>query len=275
MANEIQVIIDEQKIAKVSGDELLKAFGAPFTEAGEILAHYQEIEVTDVDQRDLMAIAKSRRLILKKIRTTVENTRKELKEDSLRKGKAIDAVARYIREHIQPAEDYLELQEKFAERLEESKRLQEKTERIEKLSKVCDNPYDYQVETMDDIRFERLLKELTESHELRLKQEKAYADQLEKERADKEAEDIRIREENEILKKQAIAREVEIEAEREQQQIIQEAEIKAVKVEVESELCTTLVKIINLLNEYKCEELNEFKPMVDKASVIKLIKKAL
>lgn len=275
MSSEIQVIIDEQNLAKVNAEQLISAFGAPFTQAGEILAVYGEIKVTDESQTDLMAEAKSKRLTLKKIRTTVENKRKELKEDSLRTGKAIDGVARYIREHIQPAEDYLELQEKFIENKEAAARLQLIVERTDKISKLTDNPRVYSLDTMTDDEFDKLLKELTDAYELRLAQEQAYADQQEKIRLDKEVEDARIREENEILKKQAEVREAEIEKEREQQRIIQEAEIKAAHTEVKSTLAVSIKNSINAFDRYTVPGVNGGHQMVDYESVINLIESKL
>lgn len=200
MENKIQVIINEQNIAQENAKQLIAAFGAPFMEAGDILSTYKEIEVTDETQKDLMAEARSKRLTLKKIRTTVENKRKELKEDSLRTGKAIDGVAKYIRDNIQPAEEYLELQEQFAEHKEQQRRTVLVAERKEKLEPLTDNIFAYNLGDMTDDDFEKLYTELKSAHDLKLAQEKAYADQLEKERLEKEADDKRIREENEKLR---------------------------------------------------------------------------
>ena len=51
----------------------------------------------------------------------LKKVRKELKEESLRKGKAIDGVANIIKFLIEPVEKYLEDQEKFIEKLEQQK----------------------------------------------------------------------------------------------------------------------------------------------------------
>ncbi len=273
--NKIQLFLDTQDIAKANATQLIEAFGAPFTEAGLILETYKAIEVTDETQTDLMAIAKSKRLTLKKIRTTVENKRKELKEDSLRTGKAIDAVARYIRENIEPAEDYLELQEKFAEIKENERRLKLVTERREKLDKVQFDARDYSLDTMTDAEFEKLLKDSTIDYELKLAQEQAYADQQAKILADKEADDARIRKENEILKQQAQVREAEIEKEREEQRIVHEAEVKAVHVEAESAVAIGMKNSINAFDRYKVPGVNRGQPMIDYDSVIKLIESKL
>ena len=203
MENSLQVVIEEQNIAKDNAKALIEAFGAPFTEAGDILATYKSIEVTDESQKDLMLEARTKRLALKKVRTTVENRRKELKEESLRTGKAIDGVAKYIKDNIQPAEDYLELQEKFAEIKESERKIKVKNERIALLTPLDVNPFLYNLDTMQQEEFDKLLSELTKAKELHIAQEKAYADQLERERLEREAEDKKIREENARLKAEA------------------------------------------------------------------------
>ena len=123
--NALQVILKEQNVSEEQAKNLVAAFGAPFTEAGEIITElYDEkdgvltlkkdaLKVTSEEQTEDMAAAREKRLALKKIRTGVEAKRKELKEDALRAGRVIDAAARYIKQTIEPAEEYLQLQEDF------------------------------------------------------------------------------------------------------------------------------------------------------------------
>jgi hypothetical protein len=222
--NQLQIIIDDSNVAKDRAAALIEAFGAPFEEAGEILASYKELVVTDESQIDTMKQARENRLTLKKIRTTVENRRKKLKEDSLRTGKAIDSVAKYIKDTIQPVETYLEEQEKYAEVKEAQRIIKLKNERIEMIQPYCDNPFliDHLGE-MSDEEFTKLFNEQKSAFELKKAQEEAYEREQQRIREEKEAEEARIREENEILRKQAEEREAEIEKEREDQRIIQEA----------------------------------------------------
>ncbi len=72
------------------------------------------IIVTSIDDKAMINKAWDLRKELKKYRTTIENRRKELKEESLRRTQAIDWVAKILKDYIQPLEDYLESQEKFA-----------------------------------------------------------------------------------------------------------------------------------------------------------------
>ena len=228
--NNLEVIIKDQNIATENAKQLIEAFGAPFTEAGQILSTYKEIVVDNINQKELMAEAKTKRLALKKVRTTVENRRKELKDSYLKTGQAIDSVARYIKGEIEPAEEYLELQEKYAE-IQEAKLMGElKQERIEKLLAYTDNPYDYNLTSMSFDDFEKLLQEVKEAKELQTAKDKAYADEQTRIIQEKEAEDIRIRQENEKLREEANAREAELKIERDKREAaerLQEAERQA------------------------------------------------
>lgn len=266
--NQLQVIAEEQKLAQENVQALVEAFGGPFDTAGEILSTYSQIVVDDESQVELMKQARENRLALKKVRTAVENKRKELKEDSLRTGKAIDGIAKYIKDSIVPAEEYLERQEKFAEIKEAERRLIRLTERTEKLKQFCDNPgrYEYLADMTDD-EFDRVLKDEREAYELKKAQVEAYEREQERLRLEKEAEDARIREENEILRKQAAAREAEIEKEREAQELAHKAEVKS----VEHKAVSSAVNAINAFDRYTVPGVNGGQPMIDYASVVSLL----
>lgn len=214
MNNKLQLILDEQNVAKENADKLIEAFGAPFLEAGEILRTYETIVVTNESQVDLMKEAKQKRITLKNIRTGVEKKRKELKEDSLRTGRAIDSVAKYVKENIEPAEKYLELQERFAEIKKAERDAKIKSDRIEKLMQFTDNISMYNIDHIEDETFETLLSKVKKEYDDKIAAEKAESDRIEKERLAKEADDKRIREENEKLRQEAEKREAEIELQR-------------------------------------------------------------
>jgi hypothetical protein len=95
---------------------LHSAFSQMFGQADEWVRRASEIRVTDESQKREMKLARESRLALKEIRTTAEHTRKRLKEDSLRKGKAIDGIANVLKALIEPIEAHLLEQETFAER---------------------------------------------------------------------------------------------------------------------------------------------------------------
>lgn len=283
MDNKLQLLIDRCEITSEAGQQLIRAFGAPFTEVGEILSNYSrddngELVVTDdtiivTSKDDIIGMKKARevRLELKRVRTTVENKRRELKEDSLRTGKAIDGVAKYIKDNIQPVEEYLEQQEKFAE-LEEAKRVAKlKDERIQKITPFCDSPYIYEVQNMTDESFDKLFIELKTAHELKIAQIEAYEREQERIRTEKEAEATRIREENEILRKQAEIREAQIAEERDAQAIMQEAELRAVRDEVKQLSRGEIKNAVNALKRFTVDKVNDGQPMIDYTSVIELL----
>lgn len=97
---------------------LRSAFESMFAQAEEWTARAKGIVVTDLSQTREMKFARESRLALKEIRVNAEKTRKRLKEDSLRQGKAIDGMANVLKALVEPIEAHLLEQEQFAERVE-------------------------------------------------------------------------------------------------------------------------------------------------------------
>lgn len=242
MANELQVILNEQQVAKENAAILLAAFGAPFEEAGEILATYKDLKVTDVNDFATMAEARDLRLKLKEIRVSVEKKRKELKEDSLRTGKAIDSVAKKVKEEIEPAEKYLEEQEKFAEIKAAEAKAKVTTQRLTKLAEYTTDVTVYSVEDMSVEQFDTLVAGLEAQKQQRIKEEKeAEAARLAEIEAEKKRQ-AEIEAENAKLKAEAEAREKALEKEREAERKKQaeidakrDAEIQAEREKAEAE----------------------------------------
>lgn len=218
--SQLQVILSEQNVAAENAKQLLVAFGAPFEEAGEILATYQTIKVTKEDDFATMAKARSQRLSLKNIRVEVEKKRKELKEDSLRVGKAIDSVARFVKETIEPAESYLEAQEKFAEIKAAERAAKVKAERIEELMQFTNDISMYNFESMDDEKFGTLVSSLKTQRDAeiaaakKLEEDRIAAIEAEKKRqAEVEAENAKLRAEAEKREKEIAAERAKVQAE--------------------------------------------------------------
>lgn len=216
--SELMVILKEQGVTENHANELIAAFGAPFIEAGEILKDYRldekgnliktagTIVVTSEDDVEAMKKAKADRLVLKNIRTGVERRRKELKEDSLRTGRAIDAAAKYVEMTIKPAEEYLELQEKFVEIKVKKEAAEAKAARIEQLMQYTDDISIYNLDEMGQATFETLLADLKKRHDDKVAEEAAAAKKAEEERqAEIKRQEERDRE-NERLKKEAEAK---------------------------------------------------------------------
>lgn len=241
--NKIQVpeiLVEKFTKLGITNDEassLMETFGVPLTEVGAILDSYQNIVVTDESQKELMAEAKEKRLTLKRIRTGVDNTRKSMKDEFLRKGNAIQAVANYIKEQIEPAEEYLELQEKFAELKEAERAAQLFNDRVSSLYRYTDDLSIYQLQGMSQPRFDALEASLKAQHEAKL----AEAQRIEDERiAAEKAREAEIEAqflENAKLKAEAEARDkAEAEAEKARQIERDKAEAEQAKRDAAAKL---------------------------------------
>ena len=134
----LQVIVKESGLEGSKSKELLDNFSGYFDMAAEWEQKAKGITVTDATQVAEMKMAREGRLFLREKRIAVENTRKKMKEQSLREGKAIDGIANVLKALIVPIEEHLDEQEHFAERkrkaeeearqLEAEKLLREKEE---------------------------------------------------------------------------------------------------------------------------------------------------
>lgn len=232
MSNQLQVIIKEQGIEIDDAKKLVEAFGGPFDEAGEILANYESIKVTEEDDLKGMKIAREQRLILKKARTTVENKRKELKADIVKQGRAIDSVAKFVKEQIEPAEKYLELQEQYAGIKAAERAAAKKAERIESLSKYVEDISVYNLDVTDE-QFETIIAGAKSQYEGKIAEEKRLEEErIAKEKAESEERE-KIRLENERLKEEAEAREAELEKERKQREAEEAKRLEAERAERE------------------------------------------
>ena len=126
--NQLAVIVKESGLAPAKAKAILTQFQDYFDIAADWETKAKSIKVTNETQTAEMEMARTGRLFLKEKRIAVEKARKELKEQALREGKAIDGIANVLKALIVPIEDYLEKQEKFVEIREagrqEAKRLE-------------------------------------------------------------------------------------------------------------------------------------------------------
>jgi DNA repair exonuclease SbcCD ATPase subunit len=137
--NQLVVIVKEKGLQDAEATALIDRFSEVSGIVAGIEAKAREIKVTDETQVGDMELARSLRLELKAKRVEIEKTRKQLKEESLRKGQAIDGVAGWLKDLITPVEKYLDDQEHFVEnkrkaeeearRAEADRLLREKEER--------------------------------------------------------------------------------------------------------------------------------------------------
>jgi len=212
--NQLTTIVKESGLQQNKVDNLLESFTGHFEKAKRLSNVAKEIVVTDESQVDLMSKARDVRLDLKHGRGRVEETRKKLKEQSLREGRAIDGISNVIKALIVPVEEHLLKQEKFVE-IRETERLEKiHEERVGKLSQYVEDISLYNLKDMSTEAFDNLLKLSKKA----IDDKKAAEIKVEKDRISKEKaeakEQERIRLENEKLRKEAEAREKVAEEER-------------------------------------------------------------
>ena len=134
----------------------------------------------------------------------MRKTRKALKENALREGQTIDAIAKVLTNLIIPIEKDLEEKEKFAE-IQEAKRIEMlNEERSNEISPYTDYiPYGIDFGRLSDDDYNKLLSgaKLQKQAEEEA-QRKAEEERIAKEKADEE-ERQQIRLENERLKKRS------------------------------------------------------------------------
>jgi len=213
--NEIVIVAEQSGLEKSKVEVLLQNFNKHFSQAKDIVSRVKGIEVTDVSQIQIIQQAREARLSLKNIRVDVENTRRGLKEQSLREGKAIDGIANIIKALIIPVEEHLEKQEKFIELKEAKVKAEQLADRVLRLSKYVQDISLYNLNDMNDQAFDNLLASSKKAYDDQKEAErKAEEDKIAKEKEDKK-ENERIKLENEKLKKEREENEKKLAKERE------------------------------------------------------------
>jgi hypothetical protein len=206
MKNQEIILADVPEIKAVTTDrakELLGNFSAFLEKASEWEQKARSLIVTDESQKDLMKSAHEGRMILKNLRGDVEDKRKEMKEQSLREGKAIDGIANAIKAVIIPLEEHLEKQEKFAENIENARKQALYEERVEKLAPYVSSVVAFDLKNMTDEAFNEILSGQKMAYEARIAAEKKADDErIAKEKTEKEEQE-RMKIENDRLKKEA------------------------------------------------------------------------
>lgn len=167
MQNQLEVIIRDSALDTTKAKYILDNFQNYFEIASEWEVKAKSLVVTRADQKAEMEMARTGRLFLKEKRIAIENSRKKLKEDALREGKAIDGIANVLKALIVPIEEYLDEQEHFVEREQEKKEAAMRLE-IEK--------------RMEEERIAKEKAEAEERERIRLENERLKKEAIEKER---------------------------------------------------------------------------------------------
>lgn len=204
--NQLQVIVKEAGLAPTKAKYILERFQDYFEIASEWEIKAKAIKVTNASQTGDMAMARKGRLFLKEQRCVIETTRKELKEEALREGRAIDGIANVLKALIVPIEDYLDRQERFVEIQEEEKREAMRLEvekRIEE-ERIAKEKADAEALEKARLENEKLRAEVIEREKKAQAERKKQEAILAKERAKGEAERKEKERLEEMLKNQII-----------------------------------------------------------------------
>lgn len=231
---QITTIIQQNNLEITQAEKMLLPLAKFLQEAKGWEEKARAIVVTDIGQVEQMAAARTARLALKKIRVSAEDTRKDLKEKSLREGRAIDGVANIIKAVIVPIEEHLEKQEKFAEEQEKAKKQKIYDERVAIINVYGADPTLYNLKEMSVESFATLADSLKAAAEgKKALDEKSERERLEREKA-KEDEDKKIREENTRLKKEQDDKEqIRLKEKAESDRKLKDAEDARLKLEKE------------------------------------------
>ena len=212
---DLALVVQSSGLEVESARNVTDVFAPLFAQAHSWAEKVATIKVTDATQVREMKLARESRLALKEIRVIAEKNRTRLKEDSLRRGRAIDTVYNTLEALVKPLEAQLKEQEEFVKRKEEQRKAQLKAEREEALRPFGVNTAFYQLADMPEPDWAALFNSTVAAH--RAKEEaaqKAEAERIAKEQAEA-AERERIRQENERLRQEAEAAQKAANAERE------------------------------------------------------------
>lgn len=204
--NNLATIAKDHGLAAASAATIIETFEPIFTEADRLLGEAAAVNVTSADQVAEMKQARMMRLQLRDVRIQAEHARKNLKEDSLRRGKAIDGIANVLKGQVEPVESRLEEMEQFAARQEAKRKAALALTRAEALRPFAD-PQFYQLGEMTEEQFTELLSGLKAAQEAKKAAEKRAAAVEAMNKLAREEEERLLREENARLQAENAAKE--------------------------------------------------------------------
>lgn len=241
--------------------------------APELLKEAYSIVVTDESQKDLMQKAHELRMKFKSERNRIEKVRVLEKRESLRKGQAIDQVAKYLERQLSAPEGHLQLQEDFI-KIKETARLDAlELERLTALAPyVADQTIRYDLRNMSQEGFDHLLetsrlaheakqqeisdreaariaeekRQQEETHRLRAENLRLASERAEEERKRLEAEALERQERVERQKAEADLRAILDKEEADKRRI--ELEAEAAKMAPDKEKLLALVAVFEAIN---------------------------
>jgi len=253
MNNSLATIVKESGLEISKAKYILDNFQNYFEIADEWSKKAKALVVTDESQMAEMQMARVGRLFLREKRIAIEKSRKELKEQALREGKAIDGIANVLKALIVPIEEHLGKQERFIEiraeqkieaaRIEAERKAEE--ERIAKEKADAEEQERIRVENVklkaEAIARERKAEKERKKQEKILAEERARTEKEKKELEDKQREMVKQAQIERVKQAKLLADQAaKARAEREKQDRLYEkqqkaAEDKACKERVQAE----------------------------------------
>lgn len=230
--NVLSLELQKNDIGEETTLALRSTFMPFFDEANKIAKTAKGIIVTGEDQTDKMDAAREMRLAIKAIRVDADKKRKELKEDIIRTGSAIQGMYNIIKYLVVPIEEHLQKQEDFVKILEDKRKLElveVRTKELRGFNMLETDITCYNLGEMSDEGYQQLRDSWETNFEMKLKlereaEEKRIADKKAEveERARIATENIKLkaeREESEKKAKEKLAKErAKLKAEREERQ---------------------------------------------------------
>jgi hypothetical protein len=196
MKNKLATIVEQSGIELAKAESIWVSFEKFFEEASACACKVDDLEITDISQKDEMKLARQVRLELRNIRVAAEKKKKELKANVLKEGKFIDTTYNLIAEATKPIEADLLRKEKFAKRKEAERKEQLFRDRTKALQPFYVDTRFISLSDMDAVAFEQLLESSRIAYEERIEERAAREKAAAEERA-------RIVAENERLRKEA------------------------------------------------------------------------
>jgi hypothetical protein len=270
--NELAIVISETQVPEDMQKSLIEYFTPFLQQAADWKEKAESLVVTDITQTHEMKMAREARLAIREIRLAADKTRKMLKEDSLKYGRAVQGAYNVIEAVISPIESHLEKQEKFKELYELRQKEKLRLER-EELSK---DVREYMIVNINlgeitQTDFERMLNgailQKQAAEQAAIKAEEERQARLKQEAEERE----RLRIENERLKAEAEERERERQVELDRLEMEQrKANIAAAKLkkEAEAKLAAERAERERLEAELKAKQEAELKAEQERQAAI-------
>ncbi len=212
--DQFALVLKENPIAPSEAQALESVFGPMLKQVQVWKSMAESIKVISPDQIEDMQQARKLRLLLKDTRVEADKKRKEMKEESLRKGKAVDGMFNIIKFLIVPLEEKLQKDEDFIHEMEEKRMDEMEEKRKQELSVLEVDCSWYKLREMAEETYQALLINAKKDFEAKKESErKDEEDRIRKEKEDRERREA-TEKENAKLKAEAEARKKE-EAEKE------------------------------------------------------------